>query len=79
LGVGKLGEPALYPPGVSLLVCLRCEASVGIKDEGSSIRLTYDIDRWQQSDCCCPHLDGPVSCCSFDDLRQAINDLRLPH
>ena len=41
--------------------------------------LDYDVDRWQQSDCCCPHLDGPVACCSFDDLRRAINELGVPH
>jgi hypothetical protein len=77
--VAKLGEPAICGPGVSFLVCLRCKASVGIEDEGSSFRLTYDVGHWQLSDCCCPHLDGPVNCCSFDDLRRAMRDLSRPH
>src|SRR5262245_3836986 len=66
-GVAKFGELSAYGRGMPLLVCLRCKASVGIEDEGSSIRLIYDFNRWQQSDCCCPHLDGPVNCRSFDD------------
>jgi hypothetical protein len=80
LGMAKLGEPAVYRPGGYYVVCLRCKATVGIENDGSSVRLTYDIqDCQRRTMCCCLHLDGPVSCCSFDDLRQVINDLPLPH
>jgi len=60
----------------SYITCLRCKTSVCIKDTGSSVKLIYDTEGWQQSDCCCVHLDGPVSCCSFTDLKRVIDDFR---
>ena len=77
--MAKLGEPAVFRPGVCYVACLRCKTSVGIENNGSSVRLTYDIGRWHQSNCCCLHLGDPVSCCYFDDLKRIISDLPLPH
>jgi len=34
--------------------------------------------RWQQSDCCCPHLDDPVSCCSFAELSAPSETAHRP-
>jgi hypothetical protein len=51
--MAKLGEPAIYRPGVCYVVCLRCKMSVGVEDTGSSLRLTYDVERWGQAGCCC--------------------------
>jgi hypothetical protein len=77
--MAKLAELAVYRPVVSFLVCLRCRMSVGIENAGSSVRLLYDFDDWQQRDCCCRHIDGPANCCSFDDLRQALYALPVPN
>ena len=77
--MAKLSEPAVHRPGVFYVACLRCRASVGIENTGSSVRLLYDIGSWYRSACCCLHLDGPVSCCSFADLKRAINNLPVTH
>ena len=78
--MAKLVEPAIYRSGVWYVACLRCGMQVGIANTGSSVTLLYDVERCQQSECSCwLHQDGPVCCCSFDDLRRAINGLPLPH
>jgi hypothetical protein len=41
------------------------------------VNLTYDIAQWQ-TNCCCGHLDGPASCCSFLDLEGIINRISRP-
>jgi len=80
LGMAKLGEPAVYRPEASYVVCLRCRASVGVEDHGSSFRLTYDINDWQQRAlCCCLHLGDPIHCYWFSELRRAITDLGVRH
>jgi hypothetical protein len=73
--VAKLGEPAICGPDFSYITCMRCKTNVCIKNTGSSAKLIYDTEGWQQSDCCCLHLDGPVSCCSFADLKRIIDGL----
>jgi hypothetical protein len=75
--MSKLGEPAIFGPRFSYITCLRCKTSVCVKDTGSSVKLIYDVDDWQNSTCCCLHLAGPVACCSFGELQQVINDLPL--
>jgi hypothetical protein len=77
--VTKLGEPAMCGPDFSYITCLRCKTHVCIKDTGSSVKLIYDTKGWQQSDCRCLHLEGPVSCCSFADLKRIINELGVAH
>jgi hypothetical protein len=77
--MAKLGEPPIFGPGMFYVACLRCKTHVGIQNHGSSIRLSYDVRQWQQSNCCCLHADGPASCCQFDELRQAINGLPVRH
>jgi hypothetical protein len=77
--MAKLGKPAIRGPGLSYITCLRCKTSVCIKDTGSSVSLIYDLDDWQRSLCCCSHLEGPVHCCSFAELRQAISELPIPN
>ena len=77
--MAKLDEPANFGPHKSYFVCLRCRASVRIEGYGAFLRLLYDFEDWQQRECCCSHEDGPVHCCYFADLRQAIVDLPRPH
>jgi hypothetical protein len=75
--MAKLGKPAIYGPDFSYITCLRCKTSIWIKNAGSSIKLIYDVDGWQRSTCCCSHFEGPVACCSFAELKQVIDDLRI--
>jgi hypothetical protein len=77
--MAKLGERAICGPDFFYLTCLRCRTSVCIKDIEASVKLMYDVDDWQRSNRCCSHLEGPVSCCSFAELRQAIKDLPIQH
>jgi hypothetical protein len=77
--MAKLGEPAVCRPGISYVVCLRCKVSVGVESQESSLRLTYDLNDWKQRNCCCLHLDGPVICCWFSELRRAIGYLGVFH
>jgi hypothetical protein len=77
--MAKLGEPALYRPGVTYIACLQCRMAVCIQRDGSSIGLSYDIAAWERCKCCCGHLDGPVYCCSFTDLKKVLVELALTH
>ena len=77
--MAKLAESAIYGPHKSYLVCLRCMTRVSIERAGSSVRLVYDLDDWQQRECCCRHVNDPISCCYFADLRQAITELSCLH
>jgi hypothetical protein len=76
--MGKSGEPAVYRPDVSHVVCLRCMMSVSVENRGASLRLLYDMEQWQRS-ACWSHLDGPVNCCWFDDLKRVVDELSLLH
>jgi hypothetical protein len=76
--MAKLGEP-VYGPDFLYITCLRCKTSIRIKHAGSSVKLIYDVDGWHRSPCRCLHLEGPVACCSFAELRQVIDDLPLAH
>ena len=69
-------RPFLGRASATSLVC-DARTSVCVKDTGSSVKLIYDVDDWQNSTCCCLHLAGPVACCSFGELQQVINDLPL--
>jgi len=76
--MAKLAESAIYGPHKSYLVCLRCMTRVSIESAGSSVRLVYDFDDWQQRECC-RHVNDLISCCYFADLRQALTELPRPH
>lgn len=61
--------------GVDRIVCVRCGISVTINSGPSSVTLTYDVEDWQHSTCCCTRMDGPMGCCSFLALEGAIRAL----
>jgi len=77
--MAKLGELPVYGPDFSYLICLRCKAKVCVRSTGSSVELVYDTQDWRRSPCCCSHLESPVSCCCFSELKQVIDDLPVTH
>ena len=64
-------------PAVRCIACRRCGMEVEVQGGASSVTLHYDLDVWRQSKCCCLHLDGPASCCSFLELERAVYSLPL--
>jgi hypothetical protein len=56
-------------PAVRCIARRRCGMEVEVEGGASSVTLNYDRDGWRQSRCCCVHLDGPASCCSFLELE----------
>ena len=66
-------------PAVRCIACRRCGMDVEVQGGASSVTLHYDLDVWRQSKCCCPHLDGPSSCCSFLELERAVCTLPFGH
>jgi hypothetical protein len=54
--------------------CVRCHLKLAVGAADQSVTFSYDIEQWR-SRCCCGHLEGPVSCCSFLELEGIINDL----
>jgi hypothetical protein len=62
-----------------LISCPHCQLDVTITSDDGALNLAYDFSQWR-SKCCCSHLSGPASCCSFlalEDIKESL--LRPPN